>query len=276
MMKKFIPVIVAIFVFFGSFALPVFAVEAQSTPGYEGDGVSVEDADTAEGDLDYDVAAYGNAIPEDENAADAAVPANDAELFFGSEEEAIIGGADEPEAVLLTSAEEEDGLTEKLAKWFNDNLSGKIGGALTAFIVSLFPILECRGGMIVAKLCDINLLKAFVLCYIGNMIPVPFILLFIKEIFKFMKKHNILKGFIEKLEGKSEKNREKILRYKQWGLLVFVAVPLPGTGGWTGSLFASLLNIDFKKALPIIAIGVFIADLIMAILTYGAGALFNF
>lgn len=194
------------------------------------------------------------------------------------EDTAVIGGADSPSSIVLTSSEKEEkpGLTERLANWFNDNLSGKIGGELTAFIVSLFPILECRGGMIVAKLCNINLLKAFFICYVGNMIPVPFILLFIKEIFKFMKKHNILKGFIEKLEGKSEKNREKILRYKQWGLLVFVAIPLPGTGAWTGSLFASLLNIDFKKALPIVAIGVFIADLIMAVLTYGAGAIFNF
>ena len=91
-----------------------------------------------------------------------------------------------------------------------------------------------------------------------------------------MKEHNILKNFIEFLEGKTARNQEKVMRYKQWGLLLFVAVPLPGTGGWTGSLFAALLDIDFKKARPIIAIGVFIADIIMSVLTYGAGAVFNF
>ena len=154
--------------------------------------------------------------------------------------------------------------------------SEDIGGELIAFLASLLPILECRGGMIIAKIFEIPFFKAFLICYIGNMIPMPFIILFIKRIFKFMKEHNILTRFIEKLEGKTAKNQEKILRCKEWGLLAFIAVPLPGTGGWTGSLFAALLNIDFKKALWIVALGVFIADLIMSVVTYGAGAIFNF
>ena len=128
--------------------------------------------------------------------------------------------------------------------------------------------------MIVAKIFDIPFIKAFLICYLGNMIPMPFILLFIRKILEFMKKHNILKKFIEKMEGRADKNRDKIMRYKQWGLLLFIAIPLPGTGGWTGSLFAALLDIDFKKALPIVALGVFIADLIMSVLTYGVGAIF--
>ena len=90
-----------------------------------------------------------------------------------------------------------------------------------------------------------------------------------------MKKHNILVNFIEKLEGKTAKNKEKVMRYKQWGLLLFVAIPLPGTGGWTGSLFAALLGIDFKKAMPIIALGVLIANLIMSIFYFAIrGAIF--
>lgn len=167
-------------------------------------------------------------------------------------------------------------MAEQFAQQIYELFVGKIGGELLAFLTSLLPILECRGGMIIAKLCDIPFLKAFVLCYIANMIPIPFILLFIKSIFKFMKAHGILTGFIEKLEGKTAKNQDKVMRYKQWGLLLFIAIPLPGTGGWTGSLFAALLNIDFKKALPIVALGVLIADLIMSVLTYGAGAVFNF
>lgn len=165
-------------------------------------------------------------------------------------------------------------MTERLAQWFIDIFANKLGGELTAFITSVMPILECRGGMIVAKIFDIPFIKAFLLCYIGNMIPIPFILLFIRRILEFMKKHNILKGFIEKMEGRADKNRDKIMRYKQWGLLLFIAIPLPGTGGWTGSLFAALLDIDFKKALPIVALGVFIADLIMSVITYGIGAIF--
>lgn len=167
-------------------------------------------------------------------------------------------------------------MAEQLAQQIYELFIDKIGGELLAFLTSLLPILECRGGMIIAKLCDIPFLKAFLLCYLGNMIPIPFILLFIKKIFAFMKKHGILTKFIEKLEGKTAKNQDKVMRYKQWGLLLFVAVPLPGTGGWTGSLFAALLNIDFKKALPIVALGVLIADIIMSVVTYGAGAVFNF
>ena len=167
-------------------------------------------------------------------------------------------------------------MTEQLVAWFQGLFSDGVGGEIVAFLASLLPIIECRGGMIIAKGFGIPFIKAFLLCYLGNMIPLPFIILFIKKIFAFMKKHNILTRFIEKLEGKTAKNQDKVMKYKQWGLLLFIAIPLPGTGGWTGSLFAALLNIDFKKALPIVALGVFIADVIMSVLTYGTGAIFGF
>ena len=147
---------------------------------------------------------------------------------------------------------------------------------INVFFCSMVPLIELRGSIIMGASFNLPMIPVFVLSVIGNMIPVPFILLFIRKIFEFMKKHGILTGFIEFLEGKTARNQEKVMRYKQWGLLLFVAVPLPGTGAWTGSLFAALLDIDFKKALPIIALGVFIADVIMSVLTYGAGAVFNF
>ena len=165
-------------------------------------------------------------------------------------------------------------MTEQIANWIYSILPEWLNGGVAAFLVSLLPILECRGGMIVAALANVKLLEAFFICYVGNMLPIPFILLFIRKIFEFMKAHNILTRLIEKLEGKGVKNRDKVMRFKQWGLLLFVAIPLPGTGGWTGALIAAMLDIDFKKAFPIIALGVFIADLIMAIITYGAKALF--
>ncbi len=167
-------------------------------------------------------------------------------------------------------------MTEQLTNWFQGLFGSGVPGELIAFLASMLPVIECRGGMIIAKGFGIPFLRAFLLCYVGNMIPVPFILLFIRQIFAFMKKHNILTKFIAFLEGKTARNQEKVMRYKQWGLLLFVAVPLPGTGGWTGSLLAALLNIDFKKALPIIALGVFIADVIMSLFTYGLGAVFHF
>ena len=101
------------------------------------------------------------------------------------------------------------------------------------------------------------------------MLPIPFILLFIKKIFELLRKYPFFEKIITKLEAKTEKNKDKVLRYKSWGLLIFVAIPLPGTGGWTGALMAALLDIDFKRALPIISLGVFIAGLIMSLVTYG-------
>ncbi|MBQ3087813.1 MAG: small multi-drug export protein [Clostridia bacterium] len=170
----------------------------------------------------------------------------------------------------------QNGFSDGLVYWFTSLFADGTAKELIVFLTSLLPVLECRGAMVAAKLFELPFLSSFLISYIGNMIPVPFILLLIRQIFAFMKKHNILTKFIEKLEGKTEKNKDKILRYKQWGLLLFVAIPLPGTGAWTGSLFAALLHIDFKKALPIVALGVFIADAIMAAVTYGLGAIFNF
>lgn len=148
-------------------------------------------------------------------------------------------------------------------------LQDKIPEELVAFVISLCPVLECRGGMIAARLMEIPFLKAFLICYLGNMIPIPFIILFIRKIFDFLRKFKFFSKIVEKLEAKTEKNKEKVLKYEAWGLLLFVAIPLPGTGGWTGALMAALLDIRMKKSLPIIALGVLIAGFIMSALTYG-------
>lgn len=160
-------------------------------------------------------------------------------------------------------------MAETLAQMFVELFRDKIPPELTVFVISLLPILELRGGMIAARLLEMNFFEAFAICYIGNMLPIPFIILFIKKIFEFLRRFKFFEKIIVKLEAKTERNREKVLRYKSWGLLIFVAIPLPGTGGWTGALMAALLNIDMKRSLPIIALGVFIAGLIMSMLTYG-------
>ena len=160
-------------------------------------------------------------------------------------------------------------MAETLAHFIVDLFQDKIPPELTIFVISLLPILELRGGMIAARLLGVSFLKAFAICYIGNMLPIPFILLFIKKIFEILRKYPFLEKIITRLEAKTEKNKETVLRYKSWGLLIFVAIPLPGTGGWTGALMAALLDIDFKRALPIISLGVFIAGLIMSLVTYG-------
>ena len=144
-----------------------------------------------------------------------------------------------------------------------------IPAEIIPFIVSLFPILEIRGGMIAALALDIDFIKAFILCYLGNMIPIPFILLFIRKIFALMRKSKAFSKIVVKMEERAEKKKGTIQKYKEWGLLLFVAIPLPGTGGWTGALIAALMDLRFKKCLPIISLGVFIAGLIMSLITYG-------
>ena len=160
-------------------------------------------------------------------------------------------------------------MVEQIVNSIMNFLQNKIPEELVAFVISLFPILECRGGMIAARLMEIPFVTAFLLCYIGNMLPIPFIILFIRKIFDFLRRFKFFEKIITKLEAKTAKNKDKVLRYKSWGLLLFVAIPLPGTGGWTGALMAALLDIPFKRALPVITLGVLIAGFIMSGLTYG-------
>lgn len=147
--------------------------------------------------------------------------------------------------------------------------SNNIPTAVIPFIVSLFPVLELRGGMIAAFILGVPFVQAFIVCFLGNMLPIPFILLFIRKIFALMKKSKALAKIVDKMESRAEKKQDTMVKYKEWGLLIFVAIPLPGTGGWTGALIAALMDLRFKKCLPIIGIGVFIAGLIMSFVTYG-------
>ncbi len=143
-----------------------------------------------------------------------------------------------------------------------------VPNGIIAFIISLCPILECRLGLITAiGVLDMNKIEAFLICFIGNIIPIPFILLLINKIFEWLKKIPHIKTPILWLEEKTLKKKDKIDKYGIWGLLFFVAVPLPGTGAWTGSLLAALLHLDWKKSFGVIAIGVFIAGLIMTVVS---------
>ena len=160
-------------------------------------------------------------------------------------------------------------MVETIVNTITAFLQDKVPEELIAFVISLMPVLECRGGMIAARLMEIPFIKAFLICYLGNMLPIPFIILFIRKIFEFLRRFSFFEKIIKRLEAKTDKNKDKIMKYEAWGLLLFVAIPLPGTGGWTGALMAALLDIRFKRALPIIALGVLIAGFIMSGLTYG-------
>ena len=139
---------------------------------------------------------------------------------------------------------------------------------LVVFLISLCPVLECRLGMFTAiVLLDMNPVLGFIISFLGNILPIPFILLLINWIFELLKKVPGINKMIYWLEDKTLKKRDKIDKYGIWGLLLFVAIPLPGTGGWTGALLASLLHLDKKKSFGVISIGVFIAGLIITIIS---------
>ncbi len=161
-------------------------------------------------------------------------------------------------------------MAESLVNLYNNSLGTFLPKEVFIFLVSMVPLVELRGGLIIAKLLGIKLLKANVICIIGNIVPIPFILFFIKKIFAFMKKHNILKGFVEKLENRAAKKREEGAEKGEFlFLLLFVGIPIPGTGAWTGSLIASLFEFDIKKASVAIFLGLLVAALIMSIFSYG-------
>jgi small multidrug export protein len=140
---------------------------------------------------------------------------------------------------------------------------------MVSFIIAMVPILELRGGLIAASLLGIGVVKAIVICILGNIVPIPFILFFITPIFNWMKKTSLLRPMVEKLESKSMAKSDQIQKYEFWGLALFVGIPLPGTGAWTGALIAALLGIEIKKASLSIFIGLIIATIIMTIISYG-------
>lgn len=159
-------------------------------------------------------------------------------------------------------------MTETLASTLAELFKGG-GKEVAIFIISLLPILELRGGLIAARILGVKFIKAFIICYIANILPVPFILLFINYLFNKMSKWKPTKKIVDWLSNKTLKKKDQIDKYGYFGLFLFVGIPLPGTGAWTGSLLAILLNLDKKKSFVAIAIGVLAAGIIMSLLSYG-------
>lgn len=157
---------------------------------------------------------------------------------------------------------------ENLVEWFINALHG-LSGELVCFIISMVPILELRGGLLAASLMHVDILRAVPLCILGNLLPVPFILWFITPIFNALKRTKLFRPMVEKIERKAMGKSEKIEKGYFWGLALFVGIPLPGTGAWTGALIASLLGIPAKKAFPAILLGIAIATVIMSVISYG-------
>ena len=137
---------------------------------------------------------------------------------------------------------------------------------LGVLIISLIPIIELRGAIPAGVAMGIHPVLVFLLCVIGNIIPVPFILAFIRPLFNALKKKKSF-SFIKKLEDRAMNKSQKIQDRSFWGLMSVVAIPLPGTGAWTGALIAALLNMRMKKAIPAISLGVLVSGIIVMAIT---------
>ena len=158
-------------------------------------------------------------------------------------------------------------MAEQLATSLADSMAA-LPQELIIFIVSMLPLIELRGGLILAPIFGMPILKAIPICLAGNILPIPFILWLITPIFTWLKKTKLFRPMVEKLEARALGKSEKIEKYEFWGLVLFVGIPLPGTGAWTGALIASLLNIRVKKAFPAILLGLLLATAIMCMITY--------
>lgn len=164
-----------------------------------------------------------------------------------------------------------------MAETLVNNLLGIFGGLtnstfgkeIVVAIISVLPILELRGGLLAAGALNLSPFIAYPIAIVANLLPIPFILMFLTTIFNWMKKTKLLKGIVEKLEKKAEKHKDKFEKGEFIALILFVGIPIPGTGAWTGALIASVLGMNKKKAMLAITIGVFMASIIMMILSYG-------
>lgn len=153
-----------------------------------------------------------------------------------------------------------------MLEWFKE-VFGWLPKEAFAALISMVPVIELRGGLPYAILSGISPFVAFPLCIVANLIPIPFILWFITPIFNAMKKTKLFRPLAEKLEQRAMKKKDSVEKGYFWGLLLFVGIPLPGTGAWTGALIASVLDIPKKKSIPAIFLGVCLAAVLMGVLS---------
>ena len=147
-------------------------------------------------------------------------------------------------------------------------LSTTLGKFIMTFLISTLPVGELRFGLPYGILAGLKLPVAMIAAILGNMLPVPFIIMFIEQVFIWLRKHfPKMDRFISSMEKKAEAKQDLIDRYGKLGLILIVGIPLPGTGAWTGSLVAALMKMEMKKAIPYIYIGVVLAAILMTVIT---------
>ncbi|WP_314021138.1 COG2426 family protein [Mogibacterium diversum] len=143
---------------------------------------------------------------------------------------------------------------------------------LKTFLMAMVPIIELRGAIPYgAGIAGLPIWQAALIAVLGNLLPVPFLVVFTRDVFAWMRnKSDRLNSIVLRMERKADKNKDVVLRYEFWGLVILVAIPLPGTGAWTGALVAAMMDMQLKRAFPAIALGVVVAAFIVTWVTYGA------
>ena len=157
------------------------------------------------------------------------------------------------------------GIVQKIIDLFGSG----IGKEIAVFVISMLPIPELRGGLLAASIIGMDFIPAYIISLLGNCLPIPFVLIFLDKIFNWLKKFKTTEKIVAKLEKKILSKKAQIEKYGYLGLLLFVGIPLPGTGAWTGAGLAVLLRLDKKKSSIAIFLGVILASIIMSIISYG-------
>ena len=148
-----------------------------------------------------------------------------------------------------------------------ENFISIIPNEILIMAISMIPVIELRGAIPVAFAMGMEWWKALILCVIGNLIPVPFVVVYMRPLFNFFRKSRFFVGIIDWLEKRTMKKADTVLKYSAIALFAFVAIPLPGTGAWTGAMIAAILGMRLKHAMPAITAGVLTAGVIMSMLS---------
>lgn len=160
----------------------------------------------------------------------------------------------------------------EFVQWLTDSTAGDF---VMTMLVSMVPVVELRGGIPYGVASGLPVWLAYIAAFLGNLIPVPFIVVYIRRIFKWIRQHiPKLNRLLDRLEKKAHLKGATMQKYQYLGLAVFIAIPLPGTGAWTGALAAAFLDMRLKHAFPAAVLGVAVAGFLISVLTYGVTSMF--
>lgn len=160
----------------------------------------------------------------------------------------------------------------EFVQWLTDTTAGDF---VMTMLVSMVPVVELRGGIPYGVASGLPVWLAYIAAVLGNLIPVPFIVVYIRRVFKWIRRHiPRLNRLLDRLEKKAHLKGATMQKYQYLGLAIFIAIPLPGTGAWTGALAAAFLDMRLKHAFPAAVLGVAVAGFLISALTYGIASMF--